>query len=177
LARWRNNLGLRVRDPLLRAGRLAAQAQPHRRRRQYNPSILERLAVLDRAKECGFSLAKRAGSFMDSAKVFRRPTLAGAGAAKSWRNWRSWSARSRRPRNCCKFRAPAAIWPSAAAAFWPNILEGAGLLVADRFQRIDAAARRAGIQQARAETATSTEAEIANATGSCGLTWNSMVDT
>jgi len=27
-------------------------------RRQYNPSIIERLAVLDRAKACGFSLAE-----------------------------------------------------------------------------------------------------------------------
>jgi MerR family redox-sensitive transcriptional activator SoxR len=45
-------------DPLLRASRRAAAAHPHRWRRRYDPSILERLAVLERAKACGFSLAE-----------------------------------------------------------------------------------------------------------------------
>ena len=45
-------------DPLLRAGWPTAEAQPHRRPKAvYDPSILERLAVLERGKACGFSLA------------------------------------------------------------------------------------------------------------------------
>ncbi len=39
------------------------------------------------------------------------------------------------------------------------------------------AARRAGIQQASADTASSTPAAAPNATGSCGLTWNNRLET